>query len=82
MKLGMRVLGVWLQSDGGWKEHVLNRMRVAETRWRLMLKLCERGGRGMRVEDMKRIWKMVVGQSLIYVMQLYWDGQKGMKVAL
>jgi len=82
MKLGLRVLGVWLQSDGGWKEHVLNRMRVAETRWRLMLKLFGRGGRGMRVEDMKRIWKMVVGQSLMYGMELYWDGQKGMKEVL
>jgi len=82
MKLGLRVLGVWLQCDGGWKEHVLNRMRVAENRWRLMLKLFRRGGRGMRVEDMKRIWKMVVGQSLMYGMELYWGGQKGMKEML
>jgi len=55
MKLSVRVLGVWLQCDGGWIEHVLNRMRIAETRWRLMIKLFGRGGRGMGVKGLMMV---------------------------
>ena len=32
MKLSDRVLGVWFACDGGWKEHVRNRMRVVGER--------------------------------------------------
>jgi len=79
MKLSVRVLGVWLQCDGGWVEHVLNRMRIAETRWRLMIKLFGRGGRGMGVKGLMLVWKMVVRQSLMYGMEMYWDGQEKMR---
>ena len=79
MKLSLRVLGVWIQCDGGWVEHVLNRMRMAEVRWKLMLKLFGRGGRGMRVKDLMGVWRMVVKQSLMYGMELYWDGQERMR---
>jgi len=47
-------------------EHVRNRISCAEKRWRLMMKLMGRGGRRMSVKEMKRIWKMVVGQFLMY----------------
>jgi len=82
MRLEVRVLGVWFACDGGWKEHVKNRMKVAGMRWNMMLKLFGRGGRGMNVVTLKGIWKMVVGQSLMYGMEVYWDGQEGMRKML
>jgi len=78
MKLSVRVLGVWMLCDGGWVEHVLNRMRIGETRWRL-IKLFGRGGRGMGVKGLMCVWKMVVRQSLMYGMEVYWDGQEKMR---
>jgi len=33
----------------------------------------------MKVKDLKRIWKMVVGQSVMYGMELYWDGQENLR---
>jgi len=47
MKTEVRVLGVWFASDGGWVDHMRNRMRIAKWRWNMMLKLFGRGGRGM-----------------------------------
>jgi len=82
MRMEVRVLGVWFASDGGWIDHVRNRMRLAEGRWNMMLKLFGRGGRGMDVLKLKRIWKMVVCQCLMYGMEVYWDGQEGMRKML
>jgi len=82
IKLSVRVLGVWFTCDGGWKEHVRNRILVAEGRWKMMLNLFGRGGRGMNVVSLKRIWRMVVCQSLMYVMEVYWDRQEGMRKML
>jgi len=82
MRLSLRVLGVWMQCDGGWVEHVLNRMRMTDVRWKLMLKLFGRGGRGMGVKDLLGIWRMVVKQSLMYGMELYWEGQEKMRNVL
>ena len=82
MKTEVRVLGVWFASDGGWIDNVRNRMRIAEGRWNMILKLFGRGGRGMNVLTLKRIWKMVVCQYLMYGMEVYWDGQEGMRKLL
>jgi len=61
---------------------VRNRIRIVGGRWSMMLKLFERRGRGMNVLTLKRIWKMVVCQSLMYVMEVYWDGQEDMRKML
>ena len=58
---------------------MVNRMRIAEGRWKMMLKLLGRGGRGASVEVLKKIFKIVVGQTLMYGMELYWEGQEGMR---
>jgi len=47
-----------------------------------MLKLLGRGGRGMNVRSLKGIWKMVVCQSLLYGLEVYWDGHEGMRKML
>jgi len=79
MKTELRVMGVWMEENGGWRSHVVNRMRIGEIRWRMMMKLLGRGGRGVKVDSLKRIWKMVVEQSVMYGMELYWDGQEAMR---
>ena len=79
LKESMRVLGVWWQKNGGYEEHLKQRLMLGDKRWELMMKLLGRGGRGMRVKDLKRIWKMVVGQSVMYGMELYWDGQENLR---
>jgi len=55
VKTELRVLGVWMEENRGWRSHVVNRLRVGEVRWRMMMKLLGRGGRGMSVEGLKRI---------------------------
>jgi len=82
IKLCVSVLGVWLENNESWRAHMKNRMECANKRWRLMVKLVGRGGRGMSVKEMKRIWKMVVGQSRMYGMELYWDEQEEMRKML
>jgi len=82
MKTELRVLGVWMEENGGWRSHVVNRLRIGEVRWRMMMKLLGRGGRGMCVEGLKRIWNMVVEQSVLYGMELYWNGQEEMRRVL
>ena len=82
LKWSVRVLGVWFQGDGGWSSHVRERIRIAEVRWRMMWKLMGKRGRGMVVDKLKRIYKAVVEKSLMYGMELYWDGQVKMKEKL
>ena len=82
MKWATRVLGVWFQGNGGWESHVSNRIGIAEKRWKMMLRLMGRGGRGMSAKNLGRIYKMVVEKALMYGMELYWDGQKKMKKEL
>jgi len=78
----VRVLGVWWQGDGGWESHVKNRLRCGNIRWEMMKKLIGRGGRGVGVEVLMEIFKMVVKKSMMYGMEVYWDGQKEMKERL
>lgn len=78
----VRVLGVWWQRDGGWESHVANRIRIGNMRWGLMKKLIGRGGRGVKVEVLLEIFKMVVKKAMMYGMEVYWDGQKEMKERL
>jgi len=75
----VRVLGVWWQGDGGWESHVKNRLMSGNMRWKMMRKLIGRGGRGVGVEVMMDIFRMVVKKSMMYGMEVYWDGQKEMK---
>lgn len=82
MKWNTRVLGVWIQGDGGWQSHVRERIRRAEIRWRMMLKLIGNKGRGMAAKWMGRIFKAVVEKLLMYGMELYWKGQVKMKKIL
>ena len=82
MKWDIRVLGVWIQSDGGWESHVRERIRRAEVRWRMMLKLLGYKGKGMSRKCLGRIFKTVVEKVLMYGMELYWDGQKKMREVL
>ena len=78
----VRVLGVWWQSDGGWKSYVANRLRIGNMRWGLMKKLIGRGGRGVCVEVLMEIFKMVVKKAMMYGREVYWDGQRLMKERL
>jgi len=32
MKTEVRVLGVWMEENGGWKSHLMNRLRIGEVR--------------------------------------------------
>ena len=82
MKWSTRVLGVWFQGDGEWSSHVRERIRIAEIRWRMMWKLMGKRGRGLGVDKLKRLYKAVVEKSLMYGMELYWDGQMKMKEKL
>ena len=75
----VRVLGIWWQKDGGWQSHVANRIRIGNMRWGLMRKLIERGGRGVSVDVLMQIYKMVIKKAMMYGMELYWDGQREMK---
>ena len=78
----VRVLGVWWQGDGGWESHVANRLRIGNMRWGLMRKLIGRGGRGVGVEVLVNIFKMVVKKAMMYGMEVYWDGQREMRERL
>ena len=78
----VRVLGVWWQGNGGWESHVANRIRIGNGRWGMMRKLIGRGGRGVSVDVLMEIFKMVVKAALMYGMEVYWDGQAGMREKL
>jgi len=78
----VRVLGVWWQGDGGWESHVANRLLLGNGRWGLMRKLIGRGGRGLGVEVLMELFKVVVRKMMMYGMEVYWDGQKEMKEKL
>ena len=78
----VRVLGVWWQGDGGWESHVANRLRIGNMRWGLMRKLIGRGGRGVSVEVLLEIFKVVIKKAMMYGMEVYWDGQREMKERL
>ena len=82
LKWSTRVLGVWMQGDRGWKDHVRNRIGLAEKRWKIMLRLIGRGGRGMSVKSLARIFKCMVEKVLMYGMELYWEGQEKMREVL
>ena len=59
-----------------------NRIRIGNERWGMMKKLIGRGGRGVSVDVLMEIIKMVVKVALMYGMEVYWDGQRGMKEKL
>lgn len=48
-------------------------------RWGLMRKLIGRGGRGVGVEILLEIFKVVVKKAMMYGKEVYWDGQREMK---
>lgn len=48
----------------------------------LMRKLIGRGGRGVSVEVLLEIFKMVVKKAIMYGMGIYWDRQREMKEKL
>ena len=75
----VRVLGVWWQGNGGWESHVANRLRIGSMRWGMMKKLIGRGGRGVSVEVLVEIFKVVVKKAMMYGMEVYWDGQRWMR---
>ena len=78
----VRVLGVWWQSDGGWESQVRNRLKIGTKRWDMMKKLIGRGGRGVSVDVLMEIFKVVVRKAMMYGMEVYWDGQKEMEKRL
>ena len=82
MKWSTRVLGVWMQGDGGWKSHVDNRLRIAEGRWRMLLRMLGKKGRGMSVKNLCRMYRAVVEKAMMYGMEVFWDGQVGLKERL
>ena len=47
-----------------------------------MRKLIGRGGRGVGVEVLLEIFKVVVKKAMMYGMEVYWDGQREMKERL
>ena len=54
-------------------------IRIAEVGWRMMWKLMGKKGRELAVDKLKRIYRAVVEKSLLYGMELYWEGQVKMK---
>ena len=78
----VRVLGVWWQGDGGWKSHIKNRLAIGTMRWDMMKKLIGRGGRGVSVDVLMEIFKVVVKKAMMYGMEVYWNGQRKMKERL
>lgn len=78
----VRVLGVWWQDDGGWESHVRERLRIGSTRWGMMKKLIGREGRGVSVEVLVEIFRVVLKKAMMYGMEVYWDGQEGMRKKL
>ena len=78
----VRVLGVWWQGNGGWESHVKNRLLIVMKRWDMMKKLIGRGGRGVSVDVLMEIFKVVTRKAMMYGMEVYWDGQKEMKKRL
>lgn len=75
----VRVLGVWWQGNGGWESHVKNRLRIGDERWGMMKKLIGREGRGVSVDVLVEIFKVVVREVIMYGMEVYLDGQRWMR---
>ena len=65
-----------------WESHVKRRIRIGNIRWGLMKKLIGRGGRGVSVRVLMKIFKIVIKKAMMYGMEVYWDGQREMKERL
>ena len=59
-----------------------NRLRLGNMRWGLVRKLRGRGGRGVGMGVLMELFKVVVRKTMIYGMEVYWDGQKEMREKL
>lgn len=52
-----------------------NRMKLGNMSWAIMKKLIGRGGRGVSVEGLMEIFKVVVKKRIMYEMEVYWEGR-------